>query len=100
MARRHKQLKKQAAGVRGKTEIPVKVGRKKGRYDAERRKKAIEIERGSDPNRIKWALQKLANSGKPQKILKVNYKYILMAEKIKRQLRLRNIKITKLTAAV
>ena len=100
MARRHKQLKRQAAGKRGKTEVPVKVGRKKGRYDAERRKKAIEIERGCDPNRIKWALQKLAASNKSQKTLKVNYRCIPRAEEIKRQLRLRKIKITKLTAVI
>lgn len=72
MARQHEVLKRKAAGPRGKTEVPIKVGSRMGRIDAKTRKKAIEVERGGDPKRIKWALKKLSKSRKPQKILKVN----------------------------
>ena len=100
MVRRHTKLQRQAAGKRGKTEAPVKVGRKKGRLDAKTRTKAVEIERSCDPQRIKWALQKLSKSGQPKKILKVNQRCIPLAQEIKRKLRVRGIKITNLTAKV
>jgi hypothetical protein len=100
MARRHTRLQKQAAGKRGKTEAPVKVGRRRGRLDANTRKKAVEIERSGDPQRIKWALQKLSKSGQPNKILKVNHRYIPLAQEIKRKLRVRGIKIKNLTSRI
>lgn len=100
MARRHTKLQKEAAGQRGKIEVPVKVGRRRGRLDAKTRKKAIEIERSCDPQRIKWALQKLSKSGQPNKILKVNNRCIPLAQELKRKLRVRGIKITNLTARI
>jgi threonine synthase len=98
MVRRHTQLQRKAAGPRGKTEVPLKVRGKKTRLDAETSKKAIEIERSSNAERIAWALQKLASSGKPIKILKVRYLCVDKADEIRKQLRLRRIEITNLTA--
>jgi len=100
MSRRHEKLKRQAAKKRGKTETPVKVGRKRGRIDVITLKKAIEIERSGNADRIEWALKKLSKSRKPIKILKVNRRYIPKARSIKRKLKLRGIKIVKLTSVV
>ena len=98
MSRRHTQLQRQAAGPRGKTEVPLRVGSKERRLDAETRKKAIEIERSCNPSRIELGLKKLSKSGKPTKILKVNYRCIPLANEIRKQLGLRGIKITNLTS--
>jgi len=100
MARRHTRLQKQAAGKRGKTEAPVKVGRRRGRLDAKTRKQAVEIERSCDPQRIKWAMHKLSKSGQPNKILMVNHRCIPLAQDIKRKLRVRGIKIKNLTSRI
>jgi hypothetical protein len=64
--------------------------------DAKTQKKSFEIERGFDPKKIGWEMEKLS-SGSPQKMLKVNNKFILLAEKLKKQLGLRGIKIRNLT---
>ena len=98
MSRRHSELQRMAAGPRGKTEVPMKVGRKNGRLDVETIKKAIEIQRRCNPESIAWALKKLAKSGKPTKILKVPYTCVIQADEIRKRMGLRRIKITNLTA--
>ena len=100
MGRRHRELQRKVAKKRGKTEVPVKVGRKKGKLDATTQSKAVEIERSCDSSRIAWALRKLSKSGKSNKVLQVNYRCIPKAQEIKRELRLRGIKIKKLTDTV
>jgi len=50
----------------------VKVGRRRGRIDRMTEKKAIEIERSGDPDKIRWACRKLKASRKRYKILRVH----------------------------
>jgi len=98
MSPRHSALQRKAAGPRGKTEVPVKVGRRKGRLDAVTQKKAVEIQRTCTDKTVSWCLKKLQKSRKPIKILKVPANCIEQAETIKKKLKLRKIKITNLTA--
>ena len=100
MSRRHRELQRKAAKKRGKIEVPVKVGPRKGKLDATTKTKAVEIERSCDSGRIAWALKKLSKSRKPNKILQVNYRCIPKAQEIKKELGLRGIKIKKLMARV
>ena len=50
----------------------MKVGRRRGRIDRMTEKKAIEIERSGDPDKIRWACRKLKASRKRYKILRVH----------------------------
>ena len=64
----HKRAKSKAAGKSGKTETPLKGGRK---LDAQTKKRAAEIERSGNKARLEDAAQRLKDSRKPQKVLQV-----------------------------
>jgi hypothetical protein len=67
----HKRAKSKAAGKSGRTEVPIKGGR---RVDAMSKRKATEIERGGTTSSLEKAAQRLKDSRKPQKVLKVPQK--------------------------
>ena len=67
----HKRAKSRAAGKSGKTETPLKGGR---RLDAQSKNKATEVERSGNKARLEKAAQRLKDSGKPQKVLQVPQK--------------------------
>ena len=67
----HKRAQAKAAGKSGRTEVPLKGGR---RLDAATAHKAIEVERSGDRKLLEKAAQRLKASGKPQKILQVPQK--------------------------
>ena len=64
----HKRAKSKAAGKSGKTEAPLKGGR---RLDAENKNKATEIERSDAKQKLENAAQRLKDSKKPQKVLQL-----------------------------
>ncbi|MFQ5944391.1 MAG: hypothetical protein ACE5JF_12645 [Anaerolineales bacterium] len=64
----HRRAKRKAAGVSGRTEIPQRGGT---RLDAGTRRRAYEIERSGDPERLLAAALRLKKSRKPQKVLRV-----------------------------
>jgi len=64
----HKGAKSKAAGKSGKTEALLKGNR---RLDAQTKGRATEIERSSNKTRLEKTAQRLKDSGKPQKVLKV-----------------------------
>ena len=90
----HRKHQKKAAGTQGQIEVPVN-----GFLDASTRKKAIEIERTGKSERIEKALQRLAKTRKPHKILKVPNgdlpKACSIARKRKRKVTISNISGTK-----
>ncbi len=61
----HKAAKRRAAGKSGKTEVPIKGGR---RLDATRKDTAIEVERSGN---VKAAARRLKISKKKKKVLQV-----------------------------
>jgi len=65
-----------------KKEVSVRVGRKRGRIDQMTEKKAIEIERSGDPDKILWACRKLKATRKRYKILRVPDWHVEMAREI------------------
>ena len=67
----HKRAKRKAAGKSGKTEVPLKGG---GRLDAASRRRATEVERSGDPEKLHLAAKRLKRSRKPQKVLQVPQK--------------------------
>jgi len=67
----HKRAKTKAAGPAGKTEVPLKGGR---RLDAARKKTATEVERSGSSAALKKAAQRLKASRKKQKVLQVPQK--------------------------
>ncbi len=67
----HRRAQSKAAGKSGRTEVPLKGGR---RLDAATAKKATEVERSGDRKLLEKAAQRLKASGKPQKILQVPQK--------------------------
>ena len=64
----HKKAKSKAAGKSGKTEVPLKGGRK---LDAQTKKRATEVERSGDKAQLEKAAQRLKDSRKSQKVLQV-----------------------------
>jgi len=80
--RTHRRHQKKAAGRKGRIEFPVD-----GILDVITPKKAIEIERSGKPERIRKALQRLAKTRKPHKILKVPNKDVTKACRITRKKR-------------
>ena len=65
----HKTIKNQAAGLLGKTEVPLGGGR---RLDAlTSRGTATEVERGGSTARLEAAVERLKDSGAPRKVLQV-----------------------------
>ena len=67
----HKRAKSKAAGKSGKTEAPLKGGR---RLDAQTKNRATEIERSGEKQKLVKAAQRLKDSKKPQKVLQVSQK--------------------------
>ncbi len=67
----HKGAKQKAAGASGKTEVPLKRGR---RLDAARNRTATEIERSGTSDGLEKAARRLKSSEKPQKVLQVPQK--------------------------
>jgi len=62
----HKRAKGHAAGRSGETEVPLSGNR---RLDAATDRKAVEVERSGQKQRLIEAAQRLAASGKPQHVL-------------------------------
>lgn len=77
----HKRAKAKAAGREGKTEVPLKRGR---RLDAARKKTATEVERSGSDAALKRAAQRLKASRKKQKVLQVPQKDMPKAAKAMR----------------
>ena len=64
----HKRAKARAAGKQGKTEVPLKGGR---RLDAASPRTATEVERSGNRRSLDAAARRLKASGKPRKVLQV-----------------------------
>ena len=77
-SRAHIKAKTKAAGKKGDTEVRIKGNR---RLDAATKKTAIEIERSGNPKQLKKAVERLKDSGKPQKVLQVPQHYMPKAAK-------------------
>ena len=90
----HRRHQKKAAGRTGRIEVPID-----GLLDVSTPKKAIEIERTGRTKRIDKAVQRLAKSRKPHKILKVPNKDLSKACRIvrkkKRKVTISNLSGTK-----
>ena len=67
----HKRAKSRAAGPKGRTEVPLKGGK---RLDAKSPGRATEIERSGLPELLVEAALRLKRSGAPQKVLQVPQK--------------------------
>lgn len=67
----HKRAQQRAAGKSGKTEVPLRGGR---RLDARTAKTATEVERSGDKGRLEKAAARLKASGAPQMALQVPQK--------------------------
>lgn len=80
--RTHRRHQRKAAGRRGQIEVHID-----GFLDVKTPKKTIEIERTGKSERIKKALQRLAKTRKPHKILKVPNKDVSKACRIARNRR-------------
>ena len=77
----HKRAKANAAGQAGKTEVPLKRGR---RLDATRNKTATEIERSGSSAALEKAAERLKASRKKQKVLQVPQKDMTKAARAMR----------------
>jgi len=64
----HRRAKRRAAGFSGRTEVPLPGG---GRLDAATRRRAYEVERSGNMQRLVKAAERLARSNRPQRILQV-----------------------------
>lgn len=84
----HKKAKRKAAGKKGRTEKPLKRGR---RLDAATQGRATEIERSGDMKRLRLAARRLKESRKKQKVLQVPQKDI---DKATEAMRLEGVKGT------
>ena len=67
----HARAKTKAAGLSGATEVSLPGGK---RLDAASPRKATEVERSGDPQKLTLAAKRLQQSGKPQKVLQVPQK--------------------------
>lgn len=90
--RTHRRHQTKAAGRQGQIEVHVD-----GLLDVRTPKKAIEIERTGKSERIEKALQRLAKTRKPHKILKVPNKDLTKACRIARKRR-QKVTISNLSA--
>lgn len=82
-SRSHREAKTKAAGESGKTEVPIKGGR---RLDGATSYRAVvEVERSGDSARLKEAAQRLKDSGKPQHVLIVPQKDMKAAQQAMRE---------------
>ncbi len=93
----HKEAKTKAAGKSGRTEVPVKGGR---RIDAATSYRAVEVERSGALTRLEEAARKLRDSGKSQHVLIVPQKDMKKAQQAMRDVRItgavRNLSGTKI----
>ena len=64
----HKRAQSKAAGKSGKTEVPIRGGRK---LDAKRGNTATEVERSASAARLKQAAGRLKDSGCSRRVLQV-----------------------------
>jgi hypothetical protein len=66
-SKRHRELKRKAAGPKGRTEVPIRG------YilDAVTRRKATEVQLGCSIQALTRAARRLKVSGRPQKVLQV-----------------------------
>ena len=80
----HKKAKKQAAGPRGRTEVPLTRGR---RLDAKTAsgKRATEVERSGKRAGLRAAVKRLNDSGSPQKELRVPQRDLELAKEVAKQ---------------
>lgn len=69
--RSHKTAKSKAAGSKGRTEVPLKSGK---RLDARSPGRATEVERSGDKAKLELAAQRLKESKAPQRVLQVPQK--------------------------
>ena len=74
---RHRKIQRKVAGKLGRTEVLVN-----GRIDVLTPKKAIEIERSGNIQRLGWSCKKLLRSRKPHKILQVPDHHIGKAQNV------------------
>ncbi len=83
-SRAHKNAKWRSAGRGGQVEVPLPSGR---RLDALSRNGtwATEVETSGDVELMKLAAERLAESGAPQKVLKVPQRYMMRAAVALRQ---------------
>ncbi len=82
----HKRAKAQAAGIIGKTEVPIKGNR---RLDATTKSKATEIERSGNMQSLSKAARRLQVSHKPQKVLQVPQKDMSKAVEAMQRIKVR-----------
>ena len=82
----HRRLQRKAAGRQGQVEVPVD-----GILDVRTPSKAMEIERTGSTERIEKALERLAKSRRPHKILRVPNGDLAKACRIVRK---RKVKVT------
>lgn len=80
----HKRAKVKAAGKTGKTEVPIKGGR---RIDAVTKERATEIERTGTSEALEKAAKRLKDSRKAQKVLQVPEKDMAKAVQAMRKVR-------------
>lgn len=71
--RTHKETKTKAAGIKGRTEVPISRGR---RLDAATRRRAIEVETSGRSDRLSKAAQRLRASDKRQHVLVVPQRHM------------------------
>ena len=72
----HRRAKNKAAGKAGRTEVPLRSGK---RLDARTPSRATEVERSGTSSGLAKAAQRLKESGAPQKVLQVPQKDIAKA---------------------
>ena len=75
-SRSHKAAKSRAAGKKGKTEVPLRSGK---RLDAKVGNKATEVERSGDPRKLELAAQRLKESRTGKRVLQVPNQHMDMA---------------------
>lgn len=81
----HRKAQKKAAGKTGKIEVRLASGK---RLDVATKARAVEIERGGTPSRLRRAVQRLKESKKPQKVLIVPQRDMVKGRKAMRDTRL------------
>ena len=74
----HKRAKSRAAGVEGRTEVPLPRGKRLDALSASGRR-ATEVERSGSQARLDAAAQRLKSSRAPQRILQVPQPHMDMA---------------------
>ena len=78
----HKRAQSKAAGKKGRTEVPIRGGRK---LDAKRGNTATEVERSGSAARLKQAASRLKDSGCNRRVLQVPQKDMSAAAEAMRE---------------